>query len=175
MGRQRNRDTTRVLGCKSQQQSGMHRLIRMGWHAASHAAPGACAGEELGSLACPLCVTCVPARRQHPPTPLPGLLADLEGLGAHAGRDHSLHPPRHLRHRHPGELPGRPRVGRVPLRLPQDPHGHRLPSGNSGHSQQAWGAGCQQPSPHSSFPTPNQPREPAVPHGCHPQQSGMGC
>lgn len=35
--------------------------------------------------------------------------------------------------------------------------------------------GHQQPSPHSSSPTPNQPREPPVPHRVHkccPQESG---
>lgn len=78
----------RVLGCKSQQQSGMHRADPWGWHAASHPQQllkTACAGEELGSLPRPLFVTSVPACRQHAPTPLPGLLADLERLGAHSG------------------------------------------------------------------------------------------
>ncbi|KAL2304227.1 hypothetical protein Nmel_012970 [Mimus melanotis] len=54
---------------------------------------------------------------------------------------------------------------------------YRVVTADAARPWQAWGAGYQQPSPHSSYPTPNQPREPPVPHRlheCSPQEMRMG-
>ncbi|XP_064361341.1 phosphatidylinositol 3,4,5-trisphosphate 5-phosphatase 2 isoform X1 [Dromaius novaehollandiae] len=90
------------------------------------------------------------------------------GPGQDAGRGDSRHPPRHLRLRHPGELPGGQGVGGLPPRRAEGLHGDRVPPG--GHAvpveHQDRGAG------EARAREPHQPREHLQREDGHRQHPG---